>query len=264
MLAPYAVIKNAPFPLRRKDSGTTLNLSKDGGALALATATPVETPASSGIYYNLLTVAEMGADHIFYLGTAGTALSDGALIPEPAIDSGVAQAGASGSITLRAAAPSVDLAGNQVEIVRGTGAGSRPRQITAYDTTSKLCSIRPNWATPPDNTSVYKVTPIDKTDAVMYDSVPYAAQVHADLLNAGIKTGVVASGSNTSVIKTNMTGYGTNEFVGCVIQLLGVNNYGIMRPIVGYNTLTGDITVSPAFATAPALNDRCQVFGTTG
>jgi len=264
MLAPYAVIRNAPYPLRRKDSGTTLNLSKDGGTVTPATATPVETPASSGIFYNILTVAEMTADHIYYLGAAGTSLSDGVLIPEPALDSGVAQAGAAGTITLRAGAPSVDLTGNQVEIVRGTGAGSRPRQITGYDTSSKVASVRPNFSVSPDNTSVYKVTPIEKVDTVQMDTVSYPPQAQAVFWNASVKSGTVNSGSTASVIKTNMTGYGTNQFVGAVFQCLGTNNFGIMRKITGYNTSNGDITVYPAFAAIPALNDSCQVFGCAG
>lgn len=264
MLAPYRVIRNAPYPLYRRDSGTTLNLSKDGGALAAATNTPAETPAASGIYYGLLTATEMTADIIAYKGAAGNDLSDGFLIPEPAFDSGVAQSGTTTNIRLRAGAPSNDLSGMMLEIVRGTGSGQRPRLISAYDTTNKDVTPRPDFGTAPDNTSVYIIRFPDPSDVMRIDGSTFPAAVLNDMYSAAVKAGTVASGSTTSVIKTSLTGYGTRNFVDCVLQLLGTANYGLMRRIIDYNSVTGDITVYPPFASAPAAADRCYVFGTVG
>lgn len=264
MYAPYAVIKNAPYPLYRIDSGTTLNLSKDGGTLGAAAATPVETPAASGIYYNVLTTAEMSGDIIVYKGTTGDSRSDGVLIPEPCFDSGVAQAATSTTLTLRAGAPSNDLAGSIVEIVRGTGSGQRPRLITNYDTFGKVATVRPNWSTTPDNTSIYKVTFLEQSNMMTMDGSNYAPATISEFWTASIKSTAVNSGSTTALIKTSLTGMGVNQLVGCVLQCMSSNNYGICRPIIAYNNDTGDITVNPPFALAPAMGDTVHIFGTTG
>lgn len=75
-------------------------------------------------------------------------------------DSGTAQAGAAGSITLAAGASAVTdfFKGAWIFISAGTGAG-QGRKITAYNGTSKVATISPNWATNPDATSVYALIP---------------------------------------------------------------------------------------------------------
>lgn len=264
MHKPYAPIRNAPFPLRRFDTGTTLEVSLDGGAFAPTTDPAVETPAASGVFFNTLTVAEMTADHIAYIGNAGDVRSDGFIIPEPALDSGVAQAGAFGSITLRSGAPSVDLTNCLVEVVRGIGKDQMPRIITAYNTTSKVATVRPNFSTAPDSTSVYKVTPLPKVNEVSQDGYQLASQYQAEFWIRSVKAGTVGVGAGTSVIPTDLSGYGADQFVGCVLQCLGTPNLGIMRPIIAYDTDTGEITVDPPFAAIPTAGDSVHVFGTTG
>lgn len=69
---------------------------------------------------------------------------------------GTAQAGAAGSITLAAGAPSTDLTGFVVETTGGTGTG-QARVITAYNTTTKVATVYPNWTTNPDATTTYAV-----------------------------------------------------------------------------------------------------------
>ncbi|MBA3055110.1 MAG: hypothetical protein FP826_09285 [Sphingomonadales bacterium] len=70
--------------------------------------------------------------------------------------SGTAQAGATGSITLAAGAPATDLTGFVVETTGGTGDG-QTRVITAYNTTSKLAAVYPDFTTAPDATTTYTV-----------------------------------------------------------------------------------------------------------
>lgn len=264
MHGPYRVIRNAPFMLRRYDGGTTLNISKDGGALALATNTPVETPGGSSVYVNELTVSEMTADHLFLIGTNNVALDTFPLIPEPCIDSGVAQAGGSNTITLRAGAPAVGLSGLIIEIVRGTGKDQQFRLITDYDTGTKVATVRPNWSTNPDNTSVYIVTALPKINMMQIDGIAFPAQAMSEFWFYAYDTGTFAAGCTTSVLNTDMTGRGTNNLVGAAIINLGGNNDGIMRAITGYNTGSGQITVDPPYASAPSNGDRFAVFGTTG
>ncbi len=71
---------------------------------------------------------------------------------------GSAQGGASGSITLNSRASSEDgeYIGREVTIFAGTGSG-QSRTITAYNGSTKVANVSPNWTTPPDVTSVYKV-----------------------------------------------------------------------------------------------------------
>ena len=258
------IIKNAPYPLYRRDSGTTLNISKDGGATAAATSAPVETPAASGIFYNMLTATEMGADIIAYLGSAGSIQSDGFLRTEPAIDSGVAQAGASGTITLRSGAPAFTLISFKVEIVRGTGKDQAPRIITAYNTGTKVASVYPAWTTTPDNTSVYLVTPIQAVDVQMIYGSQFPAEFMAELYNKSAKAGTVQTGSTTTTIKTDLTGYGANQVIGSAFFPRGATNQGFMRAIIGYDTDTGDIEVAPAYASPPANGETFWTFGLTG
>jgi len=77
-----------------------------------------------------------------------------------ASDSGTAQAGAAGTITLRSAASSTNdiYNGQTVQITGGTGAGQR-RLIYDYVGSTRVASITPDWITTPDNTSTYKVWP---------------------------------------------------------------------------------------------------------
>lgn len=264
MYGPYRIIKNAPYDLRRKDTGTTLNLYKDGVALGAATNAPAETPAASTVYYNQLTVAEMGGDHLFCKGNAGTVNSDVFLIPEPAFDSGVAQAGSASTITLRAAAPSFNLTGSLIEIVRGTGKDQRPRFISAYDTVTKIASVRPDWGTTPDNTTVYIVTPLTDVNVFRLDGDEYSLQVLSELYKAGYKTSTFAVGSDTQTMKTNATGYGTNNMRFEALVFLGVTNYGIMRKITSYDNVTGDIVIYPPVATAPGNGERFAMLGVVG
>src|SRR6185369_6045180 len=76
---------------------------------------------------------------------------------------GTAQAGSSNTITLDGSAHSVEDFYNQstIEITSGTGSGQL-KTITDYVGSTKVATVDTNWATNPDNTSVYKVTNIIK------------------------------------------------------------------------------------------------------
>lgn len=265
MHGPYRVIRNAPFMLRRYDASNGMQISKDGGALAAPATLPTETPAASGIWVGELSATEMAADHIMVLGVNLTPLDTMALIPETAFDSGVAQAGATSTITLRAAAPSFGLTGTIIEIVRGTGKDQTPRLITAYDTTSKVATVRPDWSTTPDNTSVYIVKQQDKVNMMYIDGVAFPAQAISEFWLNAYSTGTFSAGCTTSVLNTNMTGRGTQNLVNSVIMCIdGTGNDGIMRKITDYQTGSGQMTVTPPFASAPANTDRFSVQGFVG
>ncbi len=74
---------------------------------------------------------------------------------------GTAQAGAAGSITLAAGSSSTTdfYAGYLILPVGGTGGGQSPRLCVGYNGTTKVASVRPNWAVTPDNTTTYVFSP---------------------------------------------------------------------------------------------------------
>lgn len=74
--------------------------------------------------------------------------------------SAAAQAGAAGSITLDASASATDniYNGQIVFIVSGTGAG-QARLITAYNGTTKVATVTPNWQTNPAAASGFAIFP---------------------------------------------------------------------------------------------------------
>jgi len=73
-------------------------------------------------------------------------------------ETGTAQSGASSTITLQASASSITDAFEHtyIYIISGTGAG-QSREITAYNGTTKVATVTPNWGVNPDNTSVYRI-----------------------------------------------------------------------------------------------------------
>ena len=68
----------------------------------------------------------------------------------------LAQAGAANSITLTASASATNDAYNgfTLRIIGGSGMG-QSRAITAYNGTTKVATVSPNWVTVPDNSSIY-------------------------------------------------------------------------------------------------------------
>jgi hypothetical protein len=69
---------------------------------------------------------------------------------------GTAQAGDTDAITLAVGAPSSSLVGFVIETTGGTGPG-QTRVITAYNTTSKVATVYPDWTVEPDATTTYSV-----------------------------------------------------------------------------------------------------------
>lgn len=94
------------------------------------------------------------------------------------IESGTAQAGAAGSITLASAASAVDAAyaGWYVVLVGGAGAG-QVRQVSTYTGSTRVAAVSANWTTNPDSTSQYGL--FDERWAVV--SLGYANDINLDV-----------------------------------------------------------------------------------
>lgn len=145
-----------------------LEVSKTGGAFAASTGTIAEV--GRGIYYY-----QAAAGDVDTLGPlVATNVKLGLSIYPPSaqvvaaataatvLHSGLAQAGASGTITLAsgASATSDFYVPCQVNIVAGTGAGQGGRIGNAYSGTTKVLNVTPPWVTIPDATSEYELVPI--------------------------------------------------------------------------------------------------------
>lgn len=119
--------------------------------------TPAAFPAVAAGWYRVL-IWDAGANDV--IATTPDFYWDGGNIAQNAgaVRSNTAQAGAAGTITLDASASSVTnfYAGGFVQVVSGTGVG-QSRLITAYNGSTKVATIAPNWATNPDNTSVFAI-----------------------------------------------------------------------------------------------------------
>ena len=88
------------------------------------------------------------------------------------VNEGVAQGGTTNSITLNAlASSSSDIyKGQVVFIVAGTGA-DQAKRIANYDGTTKVATISPDWAVPPDTTSVYAILPTALCDSESVEAI---------------------------------------------------------------------------------------------
>lgn len=128
--------------------------------------------------------------------TAGTA---GQSLYRPR--TGTAQAGAAGTITLDASASAVDdfYKSDLVVLTGGTGAG-QARTVSGYVGATKVASITPNWATTPDNTSVFMVVPFG---SVAGATAPTAAEV-ADAVWDEATAGHTTSGTFGEQCKTDI------------------------------------------------------------
>ena len=105
-------------------------------------------------------------------------------------ETGTAQGGSAGSITLQVSATTVTDAFKRsyIYIISGTGAG-QSREITAYNGTTKVATVAPNWGVNPDNTSVYRIVTQEH-----YESRTIAWDVNAVANNAADTLDITVTG----------------------------------------------------------------------
>jgi hypothetical protein len=152
------VIKVAGTTQTARDLGTSVLLSSGTGTgqVSLSSGTVTITDAS-------LTSAKFGSGAI-----TATVVADGAIDRATfaadtglqSIRSNTAQAGAAGTITLDASASATTdfYKGAGIYLTGGTGVGQN-RICSAYNGSTKVATISPNWATNPDNTSTFAIIP---------------------------------------------------------------------------------------------------------
>jgi hypothetical protein len=168
-----------------------------------------------------LSATEMATDEIIIQVVARTYLTDQMFriitLPQGAVRSRLAQAGASTTITLDTGATATDAIynGNIVSIIAGTGAGQN-RVITGYVGSTRVATVDSAWAVTPDATSVFALFPqgIIGLTSVQVES---AVMDKAD----GIETGLTFRQSQrlqSSVLvgRRSGTGSGTEVFNAAV------------------------------------------------
>lgn len=168
--AYWGVAHRLVFPILDNDgdlvtgaAGLDSEISKDQGTATDCSNEATEIATSTGMYYLDLTAAEMEADCVAVIvktTTTDAKTTPLVVYPEQGVRTRKAQAGANGSVTLDASASATDdfYNGCLVRIVGATGVG-QTRLITNYDGTSKVATVVPNWATNPDNTSIFHIQP---------------------------------------------------------------------------------------------------------
>lgn len=115
-----------------------------------------------------------------------------------AVNEGLAQSGASTSITLNTLASSVDDSynGQTVFVTSGTGA-DQARVITDYDGTTKVATVEIAWVTNPDSTSNYFILPVSLINEDLIASTVWSET-----------TRTLTAGTNISLAKgTGVTGF---------------------------------------------------------
>lgn len=112
---------------------------------------------------------------------------------------GTAQAGAAGTITLDSGAVATDdfYKGQMVLITSGTGAG-QVRLIHSYVGSTKVATIGDNWATNPDNTSVFTLVPARVYTSLIKTDAVNAAALATDAVTE-LQTGLATSTALASV-----------------------------------------------------------------
>src|SRR5574343_71367 len=202
--------------------------SIDGAAFADCAEEVTTITGSNGAGFLTLTGAETDCSLLVVVakvasGPKATILT---AVPRvlPSIATGTAQAGADGSITLAsgASATSEYYTGCIVKTTGGTGGGgtggesNQARVITAYNGSTKVATVVPNWETNPSNDTTYAILLTENAYCLLANAVQVGgtAQTGRDLgasvlLSSGTGTGQISlsSGAVTAGTVSDKTGY---------------------------------------------------------
>jgi hypothetical protein len=202
--APWAVT----FPILDADgdpvTGATTpdaEVSKNGDTFADCTNESTEIATSSGVYYLLLTAAEMTADIVTVIAkcaTAGAKTTVLTFYPRKLVSlrAATAAGGAAGSITLDASASAVDDFYNGCLVVGVLDSTTEARIITDYTGSSKVAAVTPNWNTTPDSDDTFTIY------------LPEGRQINQANVTHITETAQTARDIGASVLLSNGTGTG--------------------------------------------------------
>lgn len=166
--------------------------------------------------------------------------------------SNTAQAGAAGSITLDAAASAVDdfHKGKPIRTTGGTGSG-QTRIVTAYNGTTKVATITPNWTTTPDATTTFTIAKnnlIKPTSTLVNGSV-YNWKRRSDAGNARLRKLLNAAATLQMQFANKQLPIASFGFMGVFVKPSDVADPGDptlqttrARPLIGVDCALGGTT----------------------
>lgn len=238
--------------------------SIDGGSVANLDTLPTVTPSASYGVLIALSVAEMTCSDLRITASdaAGAEWCDQTITIQPkvfptVVAAGTAQAVASGTITLPSGTTG-DWNGCIAHVTAATTGAGQARRITAYNTSTLVATVTPNWDTTPTGTI---------TVAVLADEVATAAILaRAGVPVATLATDIAGVQSDTNDIQTRipaaLTGDGNIKADALKIEgadatdTLGVAQTGDVFPlasteIADIKAKTDLIPASPAAVGSP-------------
>ena len=153
------------------------------------------------------------------------------------LHTGLAQAGATNTVTLDSGANATDDYYNHARVLVAGGTGSeQERIIVDYNGTTKVATIAPPWITQPDTTSVLEILP---------------GTVHAETNSKTVKVGL-AQTATSSTITLSTDASSVDDFYNDDALIIDAGTgIGQERIITDYNGTTKVATISPDWVTTP-------------
>jgi hypothetical protein len=226
-------------------SPTTSN-TLSGTTIGTATALGSGAVTAAAIAADAITAAKIADGAI----DRATFAADTGLV---SFRSNTAQAGAAGSITLDASASSTTdfYVGAWIVLTGATGAG-QARVCTAYNGTSKVATIAPNWATNPDNTTTFAVMPAAHVAGVQGSVTGSVASVTGNV--GGNVTGSVGSVTAAVTVGTN------NDKTGYSIASSGITSSSFAAGAIDAAAIAADAIGSSELAASAASEIAAAVW----
>lgn len=281
ILVPYLDADGDPTDPTTPDTERSI----DAGAFADCTEEVSTISGSNGMGYITLSGDELDGSMVAVCAkvASGPKATLATLFPRVLgiVSSGTAQAGAAGTITLASGAPAFDLTGCIVKTTGGTGGGggsgslnNQARVITAYNTSTKVATVVPNWETNPASDTTYQVLTSDMRlpaaqsvgalsanldtqltaidDYIDSEIATLVTNVAAILAAVVIRANTAQTGSTSSTIKLDASASATNDlYTGAWVLLTGGTGAGQCRFITGYTGATKVAAIKPNWTTTP-------------
>ncbi len=214
----YGVPFGVTFPMLDADgdlvTGATTpdaERSLNGDTFADCTNESTEIATNSGVYYLLLTGAEMTADVVTVIAksaTAGMKTTVLTLYPRKLVSlrTGTSQTGAAGTITLDASASAIDDYYNGCVCVAVIDTLTEARVITDYVGSTKVASVTPNWNVTPDSDDTFTIYLTEGRQIPQSDNVGWLGTALPSSDTAGYPKVTIKDGTGTGEIDTTSGG----------------------------------------------------------
>ncbi len=292
----YAIPWGVVFPILDADgdpvtgaTGLDSEVSLNGDAFADCTNEATEI-GSTGMYYLLLTSAEMQADVVTVIvktSTVGAKTTPMVFYPRRLVQatSGTSQGGASGSITLAVGASALDDFYTGMVAWALIDSAVEARTITSYTGSTKVAGVSPNWNVTPDADDTYviyipdgvkmpsvNVTAFGGVAGTFASGLPSvdATKISGDSVAADnletayddtagavrwmniVDQGTAQSAGATTLVLRSAAAFADDELIGARILITGGSaGVGQSRLITDYVGATDTATVS-AWQTTPS------------